>query len=98
MNKLPKTTVDNPYIRFAINKKGEIKFSATASWYGGKNSGFWQSGGIEGNSCEPKNLGAYIDAFKSNKVKEIEKEIAILQKKLKIIKQINCNIDKHLPQ
>lgn len=98
MNKLPKTTTEQPYIRFAINKKGEIKFSATASWYGGKNSGFWQSGGIEGNSCEPKNLKSYIDAFKSRKVKEIEKEIAILQKRLNTIKLINCNIDKNLPQ
>jgi len=45
-----------------------------------------------------KNLKSYIDAFKSRKVREIEKEIAILQKRLNIIKLINCNIDMNLPQ
>lgn len=84
--KLPKVTEDEPYIEFRYTKKGVLKLSKTSSWWGGKNSGFSCSDGSEGNSCEPKNLDAYIKAFNNKKVKEIEKQIISLQKKLKLVK------------
>lgn len=89
--KIPKTTPDKPYIEFRINKKGKIKLSASPSWWGGKNSGFISSGGEEGNTCEPKHLKAYIKAFKERKIKDIEKQITVLQNKLETIKRESDN-------
>ena len=87
--KIPKTTADEPYIEFRFDKKGKMTLSATSSWWGGKNSGFCSSDGSEGNSCDdPKKLDAYIQAFKKNKIKELEKQIDTLQKKLVKFKQI----------
>lgn len=83
---IPNTTVDNPYIKFAFDKKGKIKLFATSSWWGGKNSGFTSTDGTEGNSCEPNQLKAYIKAFKERKIKDIEKEISALQKQLQVVK------------
>jgi hypothetical protein len=84
--KIPKTTEEKPYIEFRIDKKGKIKLSATSHWWGGKKSGFYSSNGTEGNSCEPEHLEAYIKAFKERKIKDIEKEILLLQKKLELVK------------
>ena len=83
---IPKTTPEKPYIEFRVDKKGNIKLSASSSWWGGKNSGFYSSDGTEGNTCEPKHLKAYIKAFKERKIKNIEKEILSLQKKLENLK------------
>ena len=87
--KIPKTTEDKPYIEFRINKNGKIKLSATSNWWGGKNSEFHSYDGSEGNSCEPKHLEAYIETFKKRKIKNIEKEILLLQKELEKIKKIS---------
>jgi hypothetical protein len=87
--KIPKTTEDKPYIEFRFDKKGKMKLSATNKWWGGKNSGFHSSDGSEGNTCEPKHLEAYIEAFKKRKINSIEKEIILLQKEKEKIKKIN---------
>ena len=87
--KVPKTTEDKPYIDFRVDKKGKIKLSATNKWWGGKNSGFHSTDGSEGNTCEPKHLKSYIEAFKNRKIKNIKKEILLLQKELKKIKKIS---------
>jgi hypothetical protein len=84
--KIPNTTEDKPYIEFRIDKKGKIKLYTTSDWWGGKNSGFISSDGTEGNTCEPKDLKAYIEAFKKRKIKNIEKEILLLQKQLEEVK------------
>lgn len=87
--KIPKTTPAKPLIEFRINKDGKIKLSASSTWWGGKNSGFWSSN-TEGNTCKPEHLKSYINAFKKRKIKDIEKEILTLQKKLEKLKS---NID-----
>jgi len=84
--KIPNTTDEKSYIEFRIDKKGNIKLSATSSWWGGKNAGFYSSDGTGGNTCEPKHLKAYIKAFKERKIKRIEKEILTLQKQLELFK------------
>jgi hypothetical protein len=93
---IPVTTPLKPYIEFRFDKNGKMKLSATASWWGGKNSGFGSGDGSEGNSCKPEHLNAYIKAFKERQIKNVEKEIAALQKKLAVIKlkyeSINVNI------
>ena len=84
--KIPNTPEEKPYIEFRIDKKGKIKLSATSTWWGGKNVGFYSSNGTEGNTCEPKHLKAYIKVFKERKIKRIEKEILTLQKQLELVK------------
>jgi hypothetical protein len=84
--KIPKTTESKPFIQFEIDKKGKMELSTTASWWGGKNGGYSCSDGTAGNTCKPKDLKAYILAFKQKQVKSIEKEISLLQKKLEQIK------------
>jgi len=84
--KIPKTTKAFPYIEFRINQKGKVKLSTSSLWWGGINSGFITSDGIEGNTCEPKDLDKYIKAFKKKKIKEVEKEIISLQKQLELLK------------
>lgn len=83
---IPNTTSEKPYIEFRIDKDGNIKLSASPSWWGGKNSGFVSSDGTEGNTCKPEDLNAYVKAFKERKIKNIEKEILTLQKRLKKFK------------
>lgn len=83
---IPNTTEKEPYIEFIIDKKGNIKLSTTSNWWGGKKGGFKCSDGTEGNSCEPKNLEAYVKAFKTRKIIKFENKIKILQKKLEKIK------------
>ena len=83
--KIPKTTKEEPYIEFIFDNKCNMKLSATSNWWGGKNSGFTSSAG-EGNTCEPKDLNVYIEAFKKRKVKMLEKEILALQTQLKQFK------------
>lgn len=80
--KLPKTTLEEPYIQFVFDKKGNLKLSKTASWWGGKNSYFVTSTGSKGNTCEPKHLESYIKAFQKRQIHFIEKQIAQLQKEL----------------
>lgn len=53
---------------------------------GGKNHWFFSNNGVEGNTCLPKHLEAYIKAFKLRKIKETKKEISNLQKKLEKLK------------
>ena len=86
--KIPKTNNEKPYIEFRIDKKGKIKLSASSVWWGGKNSSFSCSDGTEGNTCYPKHLNAYIEAFKAKKIKDIEKEISALQNQLEKIKSV----------
>ena len=80
--KIPKVTKELPYIKFEFDEKGELHLSLTSSWWGGKRGGFISSDGTEGNSCIPRYLKAYIQAFKVKKVKDIKKEIELLQKQL----------------
>jgi hypothetical protein len=90
--KIPKTTKNKPYIKFLINKKGEIKLSATSDWWGGINSRFTCSNGSQGNTCKPKDLERYVKKFKEFKIKSIEKQITALQKELKVVKLFLDNI------
>lgn len=83
--KIPKTTDVEPYIEFEIDKKGKIKLSASSSWWGGKNGGFFSSDG-DGNTCKPSDLKEYLKAFKEKKIKKIESAILALQKQLKVVK------------
>lgn len=80
---MPQTTKELPYIEFRFDKKGKMTLEAVSHWWGGKNSGFTGSGGEEGNTCLPKDLDSWIIAFKQRKLKEIHKEIKILEQKLK---------------
>lgn len=82
---IPNTTPEEPLIEFRIDKTGKIKLSKTSNWWGGINHSFSSTDGTEGNSCEPENLKAYIKAFKKKKIKTIENEIVLLQKKLKVL-------------
>jgi hypothetical protein len=43
--KIPKTTIDKPYIEFRIDKKSKMKLSASSIWWGGKNASFSSSDG-----------------------------------------------------
>lgn len=85
---MPKTTPGLPYIEFRINNRGRIKLSVTSSWYGGITAGFSCSNGDEGNTCKPKDLDKYINAFKKRKIKSIEKRIKALQKQLETLTEI----------
>lgn len=84
--KIPKTTPEKPYIEFRITKRGKLKLNATATWWGGKNSGFVSTDGSEGNTCKPNDLKIYLNAFKECKIKTIENEILRLQKRLEKVK------------
>lgn len=86
--KVPKTNVKKPFIKFEINKKSKIKLSATSEWWGGKNGGFYDTNGISGNTCLPKDLECYIKCYKEKQIKLIEKEIKVLQTEVEIIKSI----------
>lgn len=90
--KLPKTTPDQPYIEFSFSKTGVLTLRATSSWWGGIRSGFFAGNGSMGNTCKPKDLNKYIKAFKDRKIKEVEKEITELQKKLQQIKNQTAQI------
>ena len=80
--KIPKTSIELPYIEFRFDKKGRLTLFATSDWWGGKNCGFISSDGYEGNTCPPEKLDAYIKAFRARKIKLIEKEILVLERKL----------------
>ncbi len=84
--RIPKTTKINPFIEFTFDKKGNIKLNISSNWWGGKKGGFHLSDGSDGNTCPPNELNDYIKIFKERKVKEIEKEIISLQKKLDKLK------------
>jgi hypothetical protein len=83
---IPKTTIENPYIEFKFDKKGNLFLSITNDWWGGKEYSFKSSNGYEGNTCPPEELETYIKAFKSRKIRLIEKEIKVLESKLKKLK------------
>lgn len=84
---IPTTTDDRPYIEFRINKYGQIKLSASESYWGGKRGGFTSSDGTEGNTCLPKDLDSYLKAFK-------ERKIARLNKKIRDIERLKARIEK----
>jgi hypothetical protein len=84
--KIPKTTPEKPYIEFKITKRGKLKLTPSATFWGGKNSGFVSTDGSEGNTCKPKDLKVYLNAYKERKIKIIENEILTLQKKLEKVK------------
>lgn len=83
--KIPKTTEQEPYIEFRINDKGKMRLSATSGWWGGKNHYFISTDGTRGNTCKPKDLDAYIKAFKNREVRSIKKQIKELENRLKIL-------------
>ena len=87
--KIPQTTPEKPLIQFKFDTKtGKLKkLEITNIWWGDKNSGFICSDGTEGNSYPPKQLDAYIQAYKNKKITSIEKEITKLQKQLINIKK-----------
>ena len=90
--KVPKTTVEKPYIEFRFNEKGRlIKLLATDSWWGGIDSGFHSSANYEGNTCLPKNLKKYIEVFKLRKIKSLEKQIITLQKSVDCLRSNQYN-------
>lgn len=91
--KIPNTSKDKPYIEFRICGNGNIKLSASSSWWGGKNSGFVSSDGTCGNSCEPKNLNVYVKAFKNKEIKKMKDEIFELQKKIKVFESVTDHFD-----
>ncbi len=84
--KIPKVTEEEPYIEFRYTKNGSLKLSKTSNWWGGKKEGFCCSDGSKGNTCLPKDLKSHIKYFNEKKVKEIEKEIKKLQKRLDLAK------------
>ena len=84
---IPQTTEAKPYIEFRFDEKGNMKLSATSSWWGGKTASFVSGDGSTGNSCLPKELNAYIKAFKSTRIKVLEQEIKNLKNVLKKLKQ-----------
>jgi hypothetical protein len=90
--KVPKTTVEEPYIEFRFNEKGRlIELLSTSSWWGGIHSGFHSSANYAGNTCLPKNLKKYIEAFKLRKIKYLEKQILTLQKSVECLKSNQYN-------
>lgn len=78
--KIPKTTLENPYIQFQFNKSGKLTLKIDNGWWGGINAGFISSNDTSGNTCLPKDLEKYIKKFKTNKVKELDKQIFKLLK------------------
>tara|TARA_R110002020_G_scaffold63646_1_gene169643 strand:- start:1218 stop:1502 length:285 start_codon:yes stop_codon:yes gene_type:complete len=84
--KIPKTTEEEPYIEFRYSKNGKLKLSITSDWWGGKKEGFSCSDGSEGNTCLPKELKSHMKYFNEKKVKDIEKEMKILHKRLDVAK------------
>lgn len=84
--KIPKTTENNPYVRFSFDVNGKMKLSICNSYWGGKNSGFISTDGTSGNTCLPEDLESYIKAFKIRNIKKLEKEILELTKKLNKLK------------
>ena len=85
--KIPKTTEEHKFIEFRFSKRGKLTLKAVNYWWGGINSGFICSDGSEGNACKPHLLNKYIQRFKENKVKNIEKEIERLQKEIEAVKK-----------
>lgn len=86
--KIPKTTGSEPYIEFRVDKKGKLKLSKSSLWWGGINGSFWGSDGSQGNSCKPKDLKRYLEAFKKNKIKKLEKEVLMAQKRLEVMQSL----------
>ena len=84
--KIPKTTTDKPYIEFRFDKNGKVKLTATSDWWGGINSGFHSTNGTRGNTCIPKDLDRYMAAYRKREIREIEREMAVLQVKLERLK------------
>ena len=78
--KIPKTTKAKPYIEFIFDKTGELFLKASSDWWGGINHCFSGPNEIEGNTCPPEHLDKYIKAFKQKKIKQVNKEIANLEK------------------
>lgn len=91
--KIPKTTENEPYIEFRVDKKGKLKLSKSSLWWGGINGSFWGSDGSQGNSCKPKDLKRCLEAFKKNKIKKLEKEVLMSQKRLEKMKILFDNLD-----
>ena len=90
---IPKTTKEKPYIEFRWDKDGNLHLSTTSDFWGGKDCGFISSNGTEGNSCPPKKLKRYINAYNKKRIKKIEKEIVKLQKQLELVKAQTRNLD-----
>lgn len=86
---IPEVTDDKPYIEFRFSKDGTLSLKADNSWWGGIRSGFRSSDGSGGNTCRPKDLKKYIEAYKLRQIKEVEKEIKGLQKVLTKFKKQN---------
>lgn len=76
-----KTTKEQPYIEFRFSEDGKLTYKLTSHYWGGINSGFTSTDGSRGNSCKPEDLNKYIERFKRNEIKRIEREIEALQKK-----------------
>ena len=79
--KVPKTTEEKPYIEYRYTKLGKLKLKASSNYWG-SNGGFVSSDGSIGNTCLPKDLQKSMKAFNAIRVKDIEKEINVLQRKL----------------
>lgn len=86
---IPEVTIEKPFIEFKFDKKGKLSLKADGTWWGGINSSFISSNGGGGNTCLPKDLTKYIEAYKLRQIKEVEKEIKVLQKKLAKLKTQN---------
>ena len=95
---IPKTTPSEPYIEFRFDHHGKLTLNTTSSWYGGKRHSFICSDGSSGNTCLPKDLKAYIKAFHEINIKDLEKEIKTLQKKLEKLKIETIKIYEFLPE
>lgn len=86
---IPEVTEEKPFIEFRFDKKGKLSLKADSCWWGGIRSGFHSTDGSEGNTCRPKDLKKYIEAYKLRQITEVEKEIKVLQKKLAKLKTQN---------
>jgi hypothetical protein len=87
--KIPKTTIEKPYIEFKFNKKGNISLDISSSWWGGKECKFRSTDGYEGNTCYPSELESYVKYYKTKRIKDIEREIKLLKNKINILKKEN---------
>ena len=78
--KLPKPTEQYPYIFFSFTKRGNLKLRLAPKFNVCNKWGCIMIGGEVGNIAPPDKVGEWIKFFKEARIKQIDKQIALLNK------------------